>query len=287
MNIIYITLLGIVQGLTEFLPVSSSGHIFLTKTFMDVFTNSSLPETPLMFIILLHIATLCAILLFTRKILLQLIASIFTSSAKYFKKTPLTQNEKSHLHLTLMLAIATFATLPIGLLFKQFAEAPDPFLVSISFLATSILLASTAWKNTSAIPIKDGNNSIIHIHFSHAICIGLIQGVAVLPGISRSGVTIAIAILMGARFYDATYFSFLLAIPAILASFISIFFDTISIESISIFLLAIGMFFAFIFGLLGLWFLEKIVKTRRLWYFSLYLIIPTIAMLFIAYAHSI
>ena len=189
MEFLYFVVLGLVQGLTEFLPVSSSGHlVFLDKIF-GVETGNFLFVS-----ILLHVATLFSVIVLYRKTIFELIKHPFSKQSK-------------------LVIVATIPTVIIVLLFKGFFENSfSGSYLSICFMFTAILLMLTYFKT------KNIKKKYKQFNYTTALGVGLMQGLAVLPGISRSGSTISTAVLMGSDPNDATSFSFILSIPIILAS---------------------------------------------------------------------
>jgi undecaprenyl-diphosphatase len=253
MNIFESTLLGIIQGLTEFLPVSSSGHLALVENIFgyrpEYFT----------FDILLHVATLCAILVYFRQDLVKLFLSL--SSANKFR-------DEYYPRLFVLLGIATFLTAVIGVALKKFIagafEAPG--LLALFFAVTGVLLLFADRKKESLFTLQE-------TPLWHAVVIGLFQSAALFPGLSRAGFTIAGALLLGWARPQAFRFSFLLAIPAIAgaglieARKISSFPSEILVPAL------IGCTAAFFTAFAALMLLEKMMKHRRLYLFSIYLFV--------------
>lgn len=180
--------LGIVQGLTEFLPISSTGHLVL---FRQLF---GLQEIGLLFDTMLHFGTLLAV------------AIVFWPQIKQLASDPFGK-------LARLLVVGTIPTAVIGLAFEEYFEEISRTGVTIGweFLATGIIL----WTVDS---IHKGNRTFDQISFTDALLIGTLQGAAILPAISRSGLTIAGSLLRGIERADAARFSFLLSLPAILGA---------------------------------------------------------------------
>lgn len=191
-------LLGIVQGITEYLPISSSGHLAVMQYFMG------LRQPLLAFDVLLHIGSLVAVFLYYRKQLLDLaISTVSPRRAPHGRR------------LILMIILATIPTGIIGMGFKSFVEAQfaSPAAVGIFWLLTAGLLFGVS-------RIMTGEKLISQMRPSDALLIGLFQGVAVLPGVSRSGATIVMGMLCGLKPREAANFSFLISIPAILGAIV-------------------------------------------------------------------
>ena len=237
-NIIKFILIGFIQGITEFLPISSSGHIVLFGSFFEL-------DNLLLISIVAHIGTLFAVLFCYRKRLFELV------------KQP---KQKTNL----FLIIATIPTIIIVLLFNKFFE--DNFSTKTliwGFLISAILLIVADLKKESNKPINKKS----------ALYMGIAQGLALLPGISRSGSTLVCGLLVGTEKNDALDFSFLMSIPIIIASAVyesfKLFSCQITVNWLGIFIV---MLTSFIFGILSIKIMLKIVKKNKLYYFSIYLI---------------
>ena len=244
MSIVKALLSGAVQGLTEFLPVSSSGHLtILHKCF-------GLEESPLLFDIFLHIATLLAIVIFFRKDILKLF-------------------RKKRRWIGLIIA-GCIPTVVIGILF--YGSLKDLFgnLRGVG----AMLIITGIWLLVPCLPIfKRKQPSPVRL--PQALLIGLAQSIAIAPGISRSGATIATGLMAGVEKEEAVRFSFILSIPAILGAlayelknsqgFLS--------ESVGLAPLVIGMLAALIVGILCIKLLLAIVRRGKLHYFSPYCVI--------------
>lgn len=266
------TILGAVQGITEFLPISSSGHLFLTELLLDT-------SIPFAFDILLHVATLAAVLIYTFPLIVQMIHAIFRVTFQNKSKQDDPNTDIQLMRLFVTLCITTLFTAPIGLLLRDIVEnttltiVGTCLLVTAFFLVLPFLLPRTRVHITRTLRTYS-NNPVPTISYINAIILGLAQGFAVLPGISRSGTTISIAVLLGLSYAHATKYSFLMAIPAILASFVLNIKELPSlITQISAPTLVLSMLVAFVCGLLGLKWLTLIAKRGKIWYFSIYLVI--------------
>lgn len=238
MIILYL-MLGILQGLTEFLPVSSSGHIVLFGLIFDVHTDI------LLLSIVVHLGTLISVFVCMRKQIWELL------------KKPL---DKKMINLVL----ATIPTILIVFLLKDYVDImfSGKFLV-IGFFATAILLAVA-----DMMPIRKNA-----VKLPTAIIMGITQGLAILPGLSRSGTTMTTGILCGADKEKATEFSFLMSIPIILGSALyeckEISTNIINLPIIPLLVAFLG---AFLSGILSIKIMLKIIKNNKLIYFSYYLI---------------
>jgi len=180
--------LGLLQGFTEFLPVSSSGHLFLAQYFWDLTPN-------LHFEILLHVASLFAVIIL------------------FWKKIPiLFQPQKDQQQLGLKLLVATFFTFPLAYLIQKNFDA----LLSLQLVATTLIITGFLILIAEKFRPKTERT----FSWKMAVLLGLVQGFAPLPGISRSGITIAYLIFAGLKRQHAAEISFLLAIPTILAALV-------------------------------------------------------------------
>ena len=261
MNWFEALILGIVQGLTEFLPVSSSGHLELGKALLGI--NA---ERSLIFTVIVHGATVLSTIVIFYKDILQLLKGIFrfqwNEETQYFFK----------------IIISMIPVVILGLFFME--EVEGLFTGNIRFVGfmlilTSILLAFTY--------LKKSNKRTIN--FWDSFIIGIAQAMAVIPGISRSGATIATGILIGNRKELIAKFSFLMVlIPIIGANAKDLFSNNIASESsIGAIPLFIGFMAAFITGTLACKWMIKLVSKGNLIYFSIYcFVIGVLALIFAA-----
>jgi len=252
MSYIQAVILGALQGFTEFLPVSSSGHLAVIESFMN------LKEVPVLFNILLHISTLLVVLIVFRKRILGIIFSLFKRAAK-------TENDKANIKLFLMILVSTLFTGVIGLFLNGFGVEKYLFVIYIFFIVTGFLLIGTRFWGGKI----DYNN----IGLKQGVITGISQGLGVLPGISRSGITISAALFSGMNREQAGEYSFLISIPAILGAFLLELKDASGLISmVDPIVIAAGMLSAFVIGLLSLKLLLKLIKKGNLYLFSIYLI---------------
>lgn len=259
MTTIQAIILGVIQGLTEFLPVSSSGHLVLFSQLFGV------QESSMVFEVMVHVGTLLAVLVVFRSEVWLLINSFFT-----LLRDP--RNAKRHMEeepgcrLLVALVIGTVPAVLAALLLKEQIEGlfSSSLLVGFMLLVTGVILYVTdrhtgAEKELGAISPRD------------AVLIGLGQAVAMLPGISRSGTTIAAGLLRGLDREGAARFSFLLAIPAILGALVLSLGDLFAGTSeIALGVLGAGFVSAALTGYLAIHLLLDLVKKGRLIWFSYY-----------------
>ncbi|MGI6466699.1 MAG: undecaprenyl-diphosphate phosphatase [Sphaerochaetaceae bacterium] len=248
--------LGVVQGLTEFLPVSSSGHLILARHYFNI------DEVPLLFDVLLHVATLIVIVYHYRKLVGDMIVSFFR-----FITRKATSEDQVNLDLIVALIGSTLITVIFVLLFRKFnIESNSILSVSLLMFVTAALLATT---NLAATRIK----KVKKIGYKQILFTGVGQGFGVLAGISRSGATITSALYSGMERKDAADFAFLLSIPAILGALALTLVEEGGTMSVAVVPTVAGFISAFIVGLITLRVLLWMIKSARLWYFSIYLVL--------------
>tara|TARA_B110000503_G_scaffold20559_1_gene30975 strand:- start:782 stop:1576 length:795 start_codon:yes stop_codon:yes gene_type:complete len=257
MNILEAIILGIIQGLTEFLPVSSSGHLELAKAILG---DTSIPEESLTFTVVLHFATALSTIVIFRKEILEILKGLLQ-----FKWN-------DEFKFSLKIIISMLPAVVIGLLFEEELEAffgGKILLVGCMLLLTALLLllADKAKKTKKK------------VSFLNALLIGISQAIAMLPGISRSGATISTSVLLGVDRTRAAKFSFLMVVPLIFGKIgKDLLSGDLSFQSSEIMPIAAGFIAAFLAGLLACKWMISIVKKSKLSYFSIYCaIVGTIA----------
>ena len=249
MNSLEAIILGIIQGLTEFLPVSSSGHLELAKAILG---DTSVPKESLTFTVVLHFATALSTLVIFRKEIAQIFKGLFQ----------LKWNEE--FKFSIKIIISMLPAVVVGLLFeKQLAAFFDGNILLVGFMllvtALLLLLADKA-KNTQK-----------EVSFSNSLLIGVSQAIAMLPGISRSGATISTAVLLGIDKTNAARFSFLMVVPLIFGKIgKDILGGDLGFQSSEIIPIAAGFIAAFIAGLFACKWMIALVKRSKLSYFALY-----------------
>jgi undecaprenyl-diphosphatase len=250
-------LLGIIQGITEFLPVSSSGHLAVASVIFGVRLEASVLYT-----VLLHVATLCAVVLVFRK----RIGAIIVSLWRGVQRKAATE-DKANLRLLLILILATAATVIIALVLYPVMKQVEatPKVISVLFVVTGIILLATCFFKE-----KTGYGKIT---YWQGLVTGVAQGIGVFPGISRSGITISTALAAGVERGFAGEVSFLLSIPAILGALVFELKDagTLMVK-VPLHIVGVGFLAAFVTGILSLVVLLKIIKSGKLFVFSFYLI---------------
>ena len=243
MNLLEAILLGILQGFTEFLPISSSGHLVLTEHLLGV----TVPG--LSFEVVVHLGSLFSILIVFRKDLLDLLRSIDTNQ---------TQN------LILIIIVGTIPAVIIGLLFKGWFESAfnNIILVAGALLFTGFTLIITRF-------IKPRG---IELTIPIGLAIGIAQAMAITPGISRSGITITTALFLGIAGPQAARFSFLLAIPAIIGAGLLMSLDLYStgLGEILTLSMIVAFFSSLLVGIIALKWLLKTLRSGQFHWFGVY-----------------
>lgn len=256
-------LLGIVQGLTEFLPVSSSGHLVLSQAIFG--EDFKFKDMAVAFDLVLHLGTLLPVLYFYRKDLVRIVRSYLTPSPSEGGGLVNWLKADDARWLAAMVVVGMVPTAMIGLLLKDTFEQlfHSPQAVCIALIVTGALLLSTRFTGGGA---RGGALTL-----GVALAIGVAQGLAITPGISRSGSTIAVALLLGLDRDLAARFSFLLSIPAILGAAILVSKDGVSIPSGAGGALLIGFLASVVVGYLALVMLVALVRRGGLHNFTYYL----------------
>lgn len=253
-------LLGLIQGVTEFFPISSSGHLVLFQTFLGLE-----PADHTFFNILVHAGTLLAILIYFREKLIHLAKGLI-------------KKEKSSILLFINLIISTLPIVVVGLLFEDFITSffSTTFSVALAMLATAAFFIIGEYVSK--------NKETAQLTSFKAFVIGLVQSIAIIPGVSRSGSTLIAGLLSGIDREEAAEYSFLIAIPAISGAVIlSVLKVLTNPQSVSLNLtpLAAGFLTAFIAGYFSIKFLMHLYKKHSLNGFAAYLIIASIGLLLV------
>jgi len=254
MTIWFAILLGLVQGVTEFIPVSSSGHLIFMRRFIDVPDEHDF----LLFDIILHVATLFAIMVVFRKKIWDLI------------RKPLNMTN-------LWLVVATSITVGMVLIF-DFAGLIEFFrdyrILPFTFMITAIVLLVP-----SLLPKRDGG-----VTWKTGVYTGVAQGVAVIPGISRSGATITAALASGTKREQAAEFVFIMAIPIIIASLVyELWRSPGSIGAVPVESYIFGFVASFVAGIFAIKIMLKLIKNVKLYWFSVYLFILSVTSFMLFY----
>ncbi len=266
--------LGLVQGITEFLPVSSDGHLLLTENLFAWLTGQTKSgKENLFFFVILHLGTTCAILYYHRKSIVQGFRGLAGSEdvAPGFHRAQVVRAG-------LLAALATSPLVPFALFLKKPLEKTfeGTTVAAYGFILTAAVLMATAWLSR-----KDGAKGPAEMSWLDALLIGIAQMVAPLPGVSRSGVTIAAALALGLSRTWAVNFSLLIAVPAILGAVVFEIKDVnpsvLTVDKLA--QAAAGTIVAGLVGYFAIIWLTRVVRSGRLWCFSLYLIVLAIIVL--------
>lgn len=249
MDVLNAIILGIIQGLTEFLPVSSSGHLEIFKVILG---DNKLPNESLLMTVILHFATACSTIVVFKDDIKDLILGLFS-----FEK-----NDSFWFSVKIILSMVPAVF--VGFFFES--EIESLFNGNLTIVgAMLILTGALLFLADKAKPSEK------KISFSSSLLVGIAQAIAIIPGISRSGSTISTAVILGIDKENAAKFSFLMVVPLIIGKVIK---DITSAETIvnneSVFPLIIGFVFAFITGMIACKWMIKLVKNSKLKYFSIY-----------------
>jgi undecaprenyl-diphosphatase len=245
-----ILILSLIQGLTEFLPVSSSGHLVIVQHLFRFRDPAVLLD------VILHVGTLLAVLIYFRRDLTRLVLRFY---------------EREQRRLILLLILATLPTALIALLFRGFFESlfSRPHAAGMGFLATALLLFLS---RRVRFPKTDPRLA--------AVVIGIFQGLAIMPGLSRSGTTIAVALMLGLGAEFSFRFSFLLSIPAILGALVLKVGD-LPESAAQLAPLGFALVLAALFGLLALGILKRVLGSGKFHRFAYYCLAAGILVLFV------
>ena len=237
-------LLGFIQAITEFLPISSSGHLVIAQKVLGIESKDLILE------IILHMGTLFSIILY------------FWNDIKNIIIKSVIKKEKDSLLFILKVIVATIPASIVGILFKDsLTQYFDSLIyVSVAFIITGSILFITRFSK----------NKIKDISFFIAIVIGISQVLALFPGISRSGITIATALLLGIKSEDAARFSFFMAIPVLGGAGLLQLNNLIIIGDFPIGQMLLGFLSSLVFGLIAIKLLFRIVYNNYFWIFSFY-----------------
>lgn len=253
-EIVRSTVFGIVQGLTEFLPVSSSGHLEIAKYVMG---DDSLAQQSMMMTVVLHFATALSTIVVFRKEIMEILSGLFKPS-----------EDRDEFWFCVKIVLSMIPAAIVGVLFDEQIEAlfsQQLPLVGAMLLVTGALLLMADRAKTTEKPVSLVN----------AIIIGISQAIAILPGISRSGATISTSVLLGIDREKAAKFSFLMVVPLIFGKMakdvLSAFKDgTPLFEAGQTLPLSIGFVAAFVTGLIACLWMIRLVKACQLSWFSAY-----------------
>ena len=252
MDIIDAIILGIIQGLTEFLPVSSSGHLELGKAILGA---DALPEESLLFTVILHFATALSTIIVIRKDVIEIFKRLFQFQ----------WNEETQFALKIIVSMIPAAL--VGFFLEDFLEVffdGAIIIVGIMLIITAVLLYLADMAKTTTKGVT----------YSSAFIIGVAQAIAILPGISRSGATISAAVLLGVDKSKSARFSFLMVVPLILGKMAKdLLSGDIHFEGNQTVAITAGFIAAFLAGLAACTWMIKLVRQSKLTYFAIYCLV--------------
>jgi len=284
LNILQSIIIGITQGLAEFFPVSSSGHLVVIPYFFKW------EYLPLYYAVILHFATLLSLLTVYYRDAGNIISSFFIGIFKRDKR-----NDKNF-KLAVFIIIASVPAAIAGFLLNDIVESffSKPLYVGIFLLITAIFLFTGEIRGKVLGARLSSNSEDLSpqpkMNYLIAFIVGIGQAVAILPGLSRSGSTISFARFFGIRREECVKFSFLLSIPVIFGSFIYEVYKSheiiFSSSTLNMADMAISFVFAYISGLLAIKFLTRLSRTRNLNIFAIYCIVMAVAIFIVIIARS-
>ncbi len=247
MDPIQAIILGFIQGVTEWLPISSIGHLRITEHFLGL-------AVPLLFDVTLHVGTLIIILLFFRKDIKTILAALVKGDFK-------SENGK----LIPLIIVGTIPTALIGVVFSNAIEAYFSNFLPIAgaFLTCGVVLYLS----------KTGQERKENITYMEALAIGAAQGIALIPGLSRSGLTIAIALLLGIRREKAFKFSFLLSVPAVIGALGLTLYEqheTLTLVGVGLTEILVGVSVSLVVSYFALKLLWKALAGKKFYLFAFY-----------------
>ncbi|MBO4902482.1 MAG: undecaprenyl-diphosphate phosphatase [Lachnospiraceae bacterium] len=276
MSIFQAIIMGIVQGLTEFLPVSSSGHLAIMKNLLGVNT-----DTGILFDVLLHFATLLAVFFVMYRDIIKLVVDffqilrdLFINIGRFFsnltaihKKPYIVLASTSYRKFVIMLVISTIPTGILGVLLSDVVTAAQSALLipGICLIVTGLILFLSDL-------LKEGRKKPKNANYGDAFAIGVTQGISVLPGLSRSGTTITACLLCGFDRKFAVKYSFIMSMPAILGAMVLELTDIggTHLAGSEIAAYIIGMIFAAAVGFFAIRIMLNVVMNRYFKYFAFY-----------------
>lgn len=256
---------GIIQGLTEFLPISSSGHLALFRHFLGLTQNNAL-----FFSVMLHVGTLIAVFVAFWPTILGVVVEFFKMVGDVFRGKFRWKEMNEARSMAVMIIIAT---LPLAIVYfvkdyvEGFSTDNDIVVEGVCFLITGLLLFFAARR-------PDGKKTAVDMSPASAVLIGVVQGVATMPGISRSGSTVSTGMLCGFSRNFMVSFSFILGVPAVFASSVFEFKDVLEAGAVGDPLpIVIGMVSSAVAGFFAIKLIQWLVKNSRFKIFAYYLLI--------------
>ncbi|MFH0734879.1 MAG: undecaprenyl-diphosphatase UppP [bacterium] len=277
MSLFEAIVLGLIQGLTEFLPISSTGHLTVTGKLMGLISDQN-PESWTAFMAVIQLGTLFAVLLYFWKDLVN-IALSFLKENIFARKPFKNQSEDSKLGWYIL--IGSVPVFIIGMLFKDFIEGAftkSLYVIAISLIALGILLAA-------AEKLSKFTRGMEKITWKDSLIIGFAQALALIPGSSRSGTTITAGLFLGLKRETAARFSFLLSIPAVFGSGVLEFYhEAKNLDQSGYVLLIVATIVSAISGYLAISFLLNFLKKNSTYIFVIYRILIGVTILIFLYS---
>lgn len=254
MTILEAIVFGVVQGATEFLPVSSSGHLAVLKGVLD------LGEVPILFDVLLHVATLIVVVVFFR----ERVGRVLAALGRWVSRRS-GEDDAADLRLAWLIVVATVVTGALGVALNELEVGVHPRVVSALFIVTAGVLVVARFLG--------GAKEYRDLRLRDALIVGAGQGLGVLPGISRSGITISASLAVGLARERAGEFAFLVSIPAVLGALVLTLRDAGELTSVvGPAALVVGFLAALVVGFLSLALLVRLIRGGRLYLFAFYLV---------------
>jgi len=278
MTVFSAIILGLIQGLTEFLPVSSSGHLVIVQSLLGF------KEPPILFDVMLHVGTLCAVLTFFRKDIIMIFQGIFKPSSvskveaklevdqSKWERTPASVVDENPRHknegrwFAILIIVGTIPAAIVGAVFKDFLEGLFASAITVGFA-----MWITAFVLFLADRVRRREKEVTDITILDAVVIGIMQAIAITPGISRSGFTISAGIFRKLTSENAARFSFIMSVPAILGALVLEFrkITNLSQETIGVYL--VGTIVAAVVAYLSITLIIRMIRFHQLKVFSIYL----------------
>lgn len=248
-------LLGILQGITEFLPVSSSGHLLVMRNLMG------LGEIPLLYDVLLHVATLVVVLWVFRARVLRILGALW----RWVRRQTPEPDDPPQLKAAVVIVVATVVTGVLGLGIERLELGAYPRLAGVMFMVTGAILILSR--------IPQGSRGFDTLRARDGAFVGLAQAFGVIPGISRSGITISACLAAGLSRERSGELAFLVFVPAVLGALVLTLRDFADLSAaVSPGVLAAGFVTSLVVGLAALTGLLRVIRSGRLYLFSIYLI---------------
>jgi undecaprenyl-diphosphatase len=259
---------GVIQGLSEFLPVSSSGHLALLPHIMKI------QDPGVVFDLMMHFGTALAVMAYFRKDLFLYAGSVNLKLVDFNHGSSPTWFTRNFIFSTMVSVFCIVLLMPISKM------ARDPYIIvfNLSFFGLILWLVDRShWKKESFLesPMEQG------MQWKMAALIGMAQALAIFPGVSRSGITLSAALLLGMKRKDAGSFSFLMSLPIILAGILKEIPHLTQASGEDLSVLLIGIFSSFVVGILTIHFFMRLITKIKLFYFALYRWVVAAAILYL------